>query len=192
MQHTNFIPEPRFVRTRTRGRLIHWVVDEAIYFITFGLRDAMPEHVLDEFFREREQLMRGTQNVTERARLDRVFGLRLDRDLDESRGASILRQHAEVVASALRFFDRDRYELQSWCVMPNHVHALLYIERGDDVPKIVHSWKSWTAHQIGRGVIWQREYFDRVIRSPQELSNTRQYIRDNPAKAGLRDWPWVG
>jgi REP element-mobilizing transposase RayT len=76
--------------------------------------------------------------------------------------------------------------------MPNHVHVLVHIERGADLPKVVHSWKSYSAHQIGLGVIWQREYFDRVIRSPQEYSDTRAYIRNNPGKAGLRDWPWVG
>ena len=192
MRHTNFIPEPRFVDIRSRGRLVHWLIDDAVYFITFGLRDAMPLHVLDEFFREREQLLRGTQNVAERARLDRVFGVRIDRQLDEIRGSCILREHGELVAGALRFFDGERYALHAWCVMPNHVHALLHIARGADVPKIVHSWKSWTAHKIGRGVIWQREYFDRVIRSPEELSDTRQYIRNNPSKAGLMNWPWVG
>ena len=136
--------------------------------------------------------MRGTRSVAERARLDSVFDLRVDYGLDEARGSCILREHGELVASALRHFDGKRYELQSWCVMPNHVHVMVYIAKGADLPKIVHSWKSWTSHQIGRGVIWQREYFDRVIRSPQELSNTRQYIRSNPSKAGLRDWPWVG
>ena len=192
MQHTNFIPQPRFVEIRTRGRLTHWQVDEAVYFITFGLRDAIPAHVIEEFFREREQLLHGTRTVAERAQLERVFGLRIDRDLDDARGSCILREHGEIVASALRHFDGERYGLHAWCVMPNHVHVLVYIARGADLPKIIHSWKSWTAHQIGRGVIWQREYFDRVIRSPQELSDTRQYIRNNPGKAGLRNWPWVG
>lgn len=192
MRHTNFIPQPRLVEIRTRGHLTHWMVDEAVYFITFGLRDAIPEHVLEALFREREQLLRGRTNVAERAQLDRVFDLRIDRDLDAARGSCILGEHGDLVASALRHFDGVRYGLHAWCVMPNHVHVMLYVARGVDVPKIVHSWKSYTSHKIGRGVIWQREYFDRVIRSPQELSNTRQYIRNNPAKAGLRNWRWVG
>jgi REP element-mobilizing transposase RayT len=192
MRHTNFIPQPRFVEIRTRGRLTHWLVDDAFYFITFGLRDAIPAHALEELFRERDQLIRGARDVAERARLDRVFQIRVDRQLDDIRGACLLREHGEVVATALKHFDRQRYELHAWCVMPNHVHVLLHIGRGADLPKIVHSWKSYTAHEIGRGVIWQREYFDRVIRSPEELSDTRAYIRNNPWRAGLRDWPWVG
>lgn len=152
----------------------------------------MPAHAVETLFREREQLLRGTRTVAERAHLERVFEVRIDRDLDEAHGSCILRQHGEVVASALRHFDGERYTLHAWCVMPSHVHVLVHIARGADVPKILHSWKSWTAHQIGRGEIWRREYFDRVVRSPQELIDTRQYIRNNPAKAGLRNWPWVG
>jgi len=76
--------------------------------------------------------------------------------------------------------------------MPNHVHVLLYLAKGADLPKVLHSWKSYTAHQIGRGAIWQREYFDRVIRSPQEYVDTKVYVHANPEKAGLRNWKWVG
>jgi REP element-mobilizing transposase RayT len=76
--------------------------------------------------------------------------------------------------------------------MPNHVHVMVYVALGRDVPEILHSWKSYTAHEIGRGVIWQREYFDRLIRSPAEFADTRAYIHANPAKAGLKNWQWVG
>ncbi|MFL6244860.1 MAG: hypothetical protein ACJ74H_02465, partial [Thermoanaerobaculia bacterium] len=53
-------------------------------------------------------------------------------------------------------------------------------------------WKSFTAFSIGHGSIRQREYFDRLVRSPQEFAETSAYIRANPAKAGLRTWPWIG
>ena len=192
MRHTNFIPQPRFVEIRTRGRLVHWQVDDAIYFITFALFDAIPAHVHTELFRERDQAMRATRTVAERAQVERLFQLRVDCELDQVRGSCLLREHGQLVADALRYFDGQRYTLHAWCVMPNHVHVLVHIERGADLPKVVHSWKSYSAHQIGLGVIWQREYFDRVIRSPQEYSDTRAYIRNNPGKAGLRDWPWVG
>ncbi|HEX2833260.1 MAG TPA: transposase [Thermoanaerobaculia bacterium] len=134
----------------------------------------------------------GCSNFVERARLDAAFAARFDRELDLAHGRCLLRAHAGIVASAITHFDGVRYELHAWCVMPNHVHVLLHVLHGDDLPKIVHSWKSFTAHRIGEGEIWQREYFDRLVRSPEELSDTRAYIRANPAKAGLLDWPWVG
>jgi hypothetical protein len=33
---------------------------------------------------------------------------------------------ADRVANAIRFFEGERYELDAWVVMPNHVHAVLW------------------------------------------------------------------
>lgn len=140
---------------------------------------------------ERERVLRDAP-PSHRAKLDRAFALRLDQHLDAGHGSCLLRQHGEIVAGALRHFDGTRYELHAWCVMPNHVHVMFHLDRGEDLPKIVRTWKTFTAFRIGRGSIWQREYFDRLIRSPQEFADTRTYIRENPAKAGLRDWRWIG
>lgn len=86
--------------------------------------------------------------------MDSAFALRLDLYLDRGSGSCLLREHAELVANALRHFDGTRYALHAWCVMPNHVHVLFHVERGRDVPRILHSWKSYTSHEIGRGEIW--------------------------------------
>lgn len=190
MRHDNFIPSLKSITSR--GRLPHWQADNAIYFITFRLRDSLPREVVRALILDREHIVRMCATKAERAKLDAAFSLRLDRELDTGYGSCLLRQHAELVANALKHFDGTRYVLHAWCVMPNHVHVMLHVEDGFDVPKIVHSWKSFTAHKIGRGVIWQREYFDRLVRSPQDYANTAAYIRANPGKAGLRDWPWVG
>ena len=189
MRHDNFIPQ---VKIHSRGRLPHWQVDQATYFVTFRLRDSLPIEIARSLIREREHMLRQAQTAAERAAMDEAFGLRLDRYLDEGYGSCILREHGEVVAKALKHFHGMRYELHAWCVMPNHVHAMFYLERGADLDGVLHSWKSFTAHAIGRGVVWQREYFDRVVRSPQQFTYTAAYIRSNPVKAGLGDWPWVG
>lgn len=36
---------------------------------------------------------------------------------------------AEIVAGALKHFDGERYHLHAWCVMPNHVHAIVEVAR---------------------------------------------------------------
>lgn len=192
LRYDNFIPQPRLVQIHSRGRLPHWEVDNAVYFVTFRLRDALPREVAASLMLEREHMLRSVHNDAERVKLDHAFSIRLDSYLDQGYGDCILRDRGELVANALKHFDRARYELHAWCVMPNHVHVMFYVACGRDVPAILHSWKSFTAHKIDRGVIWQREYFDRVIRSPAEFSDTRAYIHANPAKAGLRNWPWVG
>jgi REP element-mobilizing transposase RayT len=189
VRHDNFIPN---VQIHSRGRLPHWQADHALYFITFRLRDSLRRDVMLNLVRERETLLRTIDNSIERARLEAAFTLRLDRALDRHYGSCLLREHAELAADALRHFDGGRYELHAWCVMPNHVHVLLRLANGDDLPRVVHSWKSWIAHEIGRGVIWQREYFDRLIRGARDYAQTVAYIRNNPKKAGLVEWPWMG
>ena len=83
--------------------------------------------------------------------------------------------------------------------MPNHVHVLLRPLAGHALSTIVHSWKSFTAKKINSivgssGPVWQREYFDRMIRNARHLAVTAEYIHQNPVVAGLvtdaRDWPF--
>ena len=59
----------------------------------------------------------------------------------------------------------------------------------------VGNWKSWTSRAInalGRPrstpaatTLWQREFFDHVLRSSESYSEKWNYVRDNPVRAGL-------
>jgi REP element-mobilizing transposase RayT len=194
MRHDNFIvPDRRFVR-RSRGRLPHWELDDSTYSVTIRLRDSLPKHISIALLQEREQMMRLTMTPAERCEVDRLFSLKLDSCLDEGHGSCIFRDdaNAAIVAGALQYFDGERYDLYAWCVMPNHIHAMFHLQRGADLERVLHSWKSYTAHSIGRGVIWQREYFDRIVRDAEDFWSTRNYVLNNPFKAGLRNWKWVG
>jgi (E)-4-hydroxy-3-methylbut-2-enyl-diphosphate synthase len=81
--------------------------------------------------------------------------------------------------------------------MPNHVHAVLRPAEGELLEKILHSWKSFTAHEINRrlgtsGAVWQKESYDHLVRDGEDLRNQVGYVMRNPVKAGLGDWEWVG
>ena len=70
------------------------------------------------------------------------------------------------------------------------------IFKGADLEKILHSWKSYTSNQANallkrRGSFWWREYYDHCVRDEDELTRSVRYVLDNPAKAGLKDWPYV-
>ena len=98
---------------------------------------------------------------------------------------------SEIVATALQFFDGERYELGEWVVMPNHVHVVCTPMEGHDLSGILHSWKSYTSNTINRltgkqGKLWQDESFNQIIRSREHLYNLGRYIRRNPEKAGIR------
>lgn len=75
--------------------------------------------------------------------------------------------------------------------MPNHVHALLTPRSGFDLGKILHSWKSFSAHEINKvtgrgGEVWQHETYDHIIRDPDSLWRFAKYIVDNPRLAGVQ------
>ena len=49
------------------------------------------------------------------------------------------------------------------------------------IPNLIRSWKILVTKELGRS-IWQRTYYDRIIRDEQEYIQKIQYIMDNPAK----------
>ena len=126
---------------------------------------------------------------------------RIEEYLDVGHGECWLRRTdiARVVEGALFHFDRQRYRLLAWCVMPNHVHALIETREGFPLADVLHSWKSFTSHEANKllqrsGAFWQREYLDRFVRNAEHFENVITYIEENPVKAGLvkfkTDWPW--
>jgi REP element-mobilizing transposase RayT len=107
-------------------------------------------------------------------------------------------------------------ELDEFIVMPNHVHGIIAIsgfvgaynhtpcpmETNNHPPSLSMRSPSKTIGSMIRGfkigcskcfgkntgisIVWQRNYYEHIIRNEAELTHTRQYIRDNPA-AWLED-----
>ena len=89
--------------------------------------------------------------------------------------------------------------LDEFVIMPDHIHFIVHlegnVEKPTTLPNVVGAYKSLTTvawlrqlKAVGRegleypGIIWQEDYFERIIRDAKELENTRQYIRNNPIK----------
>jgi REP element-mobilizing transposase RayT len=175
----------------------------ALYFVTFRLADSLPREVLAELKKELSRMKRtervGAQFLEDPERERRK---RIELYLDRGTGACSLRDEriAQVACKALTFFDRQRYELEEWVVMPNHVHALVMPVKGWSLSDVLHSWKLKIAKEANRILgktgerFWQPESFDRVIRDEDEKTRVRRYIRRNPIKARLcvaeEEWPW--
>ena len=60
--------------------------------------------------------------------------------------------------NTMLFFDGERYRLLEWCVMPNHVHALILPIKGYLTAKIVHSWKSIRDMRLKNSLIRQNRF----------------------------------
>ena len=107
-----------------------------------------------------------------------------------------LRTQWESEHEALRYFDGQRGLMISSVVMPNHVHAVFVQHPSWPLQKLLRSWKSFTSRKINsllsrEGTVWQRDYFDRLVRDQKHFANCVRYIRRNPKKAGLHNGEYI-
>jgi putative transposase len=155
--------------------------------VTYRLADALPKEVVD-------RCERAARGETDRRK-------RLEACLDAGFGTCTLRrpEAAHLVVANWKHFDSVRYILIAWVVMPNHAHVLLTEQLGWPLGRVVHGWKSFTAHAINgltgeSGRLWEPDYWDRGIRNERHYAAAVEYIHNNPVKAGLvaraEDWPW--
>ena len=185
---------PAKIGWRSRGYLPHFDVPGLIQTLTFRLNDALPTTVLKAFEAESGDL----DDKTEKEKRRR---LKIEAYLDAGHGSCLLRDSAAagIVQDALLHFDTERYRLIAWCIMPNHVHVIIGCFPGHPLARVLHSWKSFTAHAINQafhstGALWQKEYHDRFIRDAPHFQRALHYLEQNPVKAGLvaskAEWPW--
>ena len=176
-------------------KLPHWDQAGAAYFLTFRLGDSLPAELLRRLEEERtgwQKLHPEPWDEETKREYRREFGVRIDGWLDEGRGSCVLREAGcrAVVEEVLRHVDGTECRHHAWVIMPNHVHLLCSVRRGVAVAKLVAGWKSVSARRIGKvrgqaGGLWQRDYFDRLIRDAAHFAHCVRYIRGNPRKAGL-------
>jgi REP element-mobilizing transposase RayT len=191
------------LKVRDGHFLPHWTKQGGIYAVTFRLADSMPAEVLAAWKAERDAIEKSAAHraltAPEQRRYERLQSAAIEKFLDAGHGECWLRQPviAELVESALRHFDGERYRLLAWCVMPNHVHAVLQPRESYELAELLHSIKSWTAKEanyvLGRsGEFWQSEYYDHLVRDEDDLRNQMKYAWSNPDAAGLQNWQWRG
>jgi REP-associated tyrosine transposase len=187
--------------TKYRNRLPHWQQDNATYFVTFHLADSIPRQKREQWATERAAWLRWNPppwTPEQEREYHRRFSGSVERWLDEMHGSCILRQPAaaEAIAAVLRHFDGDLYRHHAWIVMPNHVHALFSLLKGERIKVTLKSWKGVSSRRVNAvsardGTLWQKDYFDRLIRDAAHFWNCARYIRRNPEKARLQNGEYL-
>lgn len=78
-----------------------------------------------------------------------------------------------------------------YVVMPNHIHVILIFRNSIlALPEFWRRYKAITTYKAKKeklynGTLWQRNYFEHVIRSELGLHKIREYIKNNPLKDSL-------
>ena len=225
---------------RRRRYLPHWEQPGCTYFLTWRMADSVPESVLRPWLKERSLFLaahpKPWDTATQKTYNTR-FTRRMEEWLDAGHGSCVLKtpEARDIVERCLRFHEGQRYDLNAWVIMPNHVHVLVkplsagpVHESDTDSPvcsvsesspeqtgceaakrtsvslsavppapcsfhslsDILKSWKGVTSRQINRlsgskSTFWMDETFDHIVRSQSQLLYFRNYIRENPVKAGV-------
>lgn len=82
-------------------------------------------------------------------------------------------------------------QIDEYIIMPNHIHFIVILEGGNGNPPlqdVVGRMKSFTTNQYNKLkgtkylTLWQRNYYEHVIRNNKELLEIREYIVNNPVK----------
>jgi putative transposase len=105
----------------------------------------------------------------------------------------ILNRFGQIVQYA--WYDLPKHyphvELDTFCSMPNHVHAIIVLTdrivvKRHPLSEVVRAFKSFSARRINSlrktpGIpVWQRNYYEHVIRDENDLQAKRDYILSNP------------
>ena len=204
---------PRPYKPRYRRRLPHLQPQGGTFFITYRLHGSIPVKLIWKWKMELEKKKAQIEHqafneaVLRKKRGEaywHYFFERYDQYLDSNpNGPYWLSKPeiAKVVADSLSYCGEHFFYLWAYCIMSNHVHALLSLREGSPpLYDALGRHKSFTGNEanklLGRqGDFWQHESYDHLVRDNESFLRILNYILQNPVKAKLvgqwQDWPWT-
>ncbi len=80
-------------------------------------------------------------------------------------------------------------DLDAFVLMPNHLHGIIVLtDQAPTLARVVRTFKSISAILLNRLLsrtgrpVWQRNYYEHIIRNERSLNAVREYILNNPAR----------
>ena len=190
-----------------RRNLPHWRVAGRPYFVTFRLKGSIPPAAAIAMQQERERFLQANPDDTQAVEMQRIWFRRLEKMLDRAEDGPLhLRnpQIADAVMAGFEWLEKEcGWNVPAAVVMPNHVHCLMIGKDETRLPldRSLAILKGRTARQANLVLgktgepFWAPESFDHWCRNPGKTESVVEYIRNNPAKAGLvasrEEWPWM-
>lgn len=112
-------------------------------------------------------------------------------------GASIARpceiqltQIGIVVENSIKGIEKHYQNVfvENYVIMPNHIHMIIRIDNSGGramlaptISRIIQQFKGYVTKQIGKS-IWQKLFYDHIIRDEDDYIIKIQYIENNPSK----------
>jgi REP element-mobilizing transposase RayT len=126
-----------------------------------------------------------------------LFGEIIDGEVHLNPAGQIISDSWEWLATQYPYVDLD-----AWVIMPNHLHGIVVIsdqggsrtaltEKRKPIGRLVGAFKTVSTkrinefHKTPAMKLWQRNYWEHIVRNASELNRLREYIRNNPAKWAL-------
>lgn len=94
----------------------------------------------------------------------------------------ILNNNGNIAKNIILNFQNKNYGIDYYQIMPNHLHCIIDIKENGKykLSHIVSRLKSKIANLTKISGMWQKGYYDRVIRNQKEYDNIVKYIINNP------------
>lgn len=188
--HLDFFNPQELFFINKRGVLPHLEQRGKLYFVTFRLRDALPANVLDNIQAQLKQSSESNDSASDIywiREYHRKLTATLDKYIDKGYGDCIL-SLPEVRKAIVKTFiehQHDDYIIYDYVIMPNHIHMIIKPAHWLSLKEVMASLKRKSAVRINKllnktGSIWQREYYDIIVRSWSNLQQFKEYIKSNP------------
>jgi putative transposase len=95
---------------------------------------------------------------------------------------------------------RQRFAVHAYCVMPDHLHALVVgLRESSDLLSFVRSFKLRTTlgfQKKFRSDLWQKKFYDHILRRDDQVASVAGYIWMNPVRKGFcvepQEYPYSG
>ena len=124
-------------------------------------------------------------------------------------GNDLLVRHIDELRAAIRVVRAAHpFTIHAWVVLPDHIHCVISLPEGDAdfalrVRRIkgefskslpLSEWRSTVRQRRGERGVWQRRYWEHLIRDEADFAAHMDYVHINPVKHGLaaevKDWPY--
>jgi putative transposase len=108
------------------------------------------------------------------------------------------RIHTPFVTFAIRAYSEYGIAVGRYVIMPDHLHLFVCGPDDFELGRWIGMLKQALARQTGqsKATVWQRGFFDHLLRTDESYAQKWNYVRENPVRAGLvkqaDDWPYSG